>query len=525
MPSGTFTYQFDFSGSAPTDVSANLPIINNGGSFTTLIDSYTTVGNTMYVNIDFSFTDNTGTTNDGLTFKYVYTYYNDINNNFTNLTVTAFGLIPLARDAFQFTSLSTSLIFTASDTPTILPNTSMNGIFTGSTTFNSPVNNWNTTNVINFFGAFSNATSFNQPLSNWDISNATSVSNMFSFSAFDQDLSAWGETLPTSLDYLFVDCLNFTGSNPNIGGWNTSNVIIMSNIFVNSNFNNDISSWDTNSATTMVGMFYQATSFNKDISGWNVSNVTDMSYMFNLATSFSPPGNNTNLDKILNSWALQEVQTGVILDAPDSYYSASGVDSYNTLVNTYGWTINANGPPPPPPPIICFLEGTKLLSFINGKEKYVPIQDIRSGTLVKTYLHGYVPVHSIGHSKLYNSSDKLRGKNRLYRLTKDAYSELTEDLIITGCHSVLVDRLSEKQQSDIIDELGRLMVTDRKYRLMAIYDERADTYEEEGLFNIWHLALEHEDERMNYGVYANGGLLVETTSQRMLANFSGMTLV
>ena len=140
-------------------------------------------------------------------------------------------------------------------------------------------------------------------------------------------------------------------------------------------------------------------------------------------------------------------------------------------------------------------------------------------------MNGYVPVHSIGHSKIYNSSNKLRGKNRLYRLTKDAYAELTEDLIITGCHSLLVNKLSEKQQSDIIDELGRLMVTDRKYRLMAVYDDRADTYEEEGIFNIWHLALENDDERMNYGVYANGGLLVETTSQRMLSEFSGMTLL
>jgi hypothetical protein len=179
----------------------------------------------------------------------------------------------------------------------------------------------------------------------------------------------------------------------------------------------------------------------------------------------------------------------------------------------------------PPPPVICFKEGSTLLSFIHGKEQYVPIENIRTGTLVKTLLNGYVPVHSIGTSKIYNSGDKLRGKNRLYRLTKEKYSELTEDLIITGCHSLLVEELSEKQRSDIIDELGHLMITDDKYRLMAIYDERADTYEEKGLFNIWHLALEHDDERMNYGVYANGGLLVETTSQRMLANFSGMTLM
>ena len=216
---------------------------------------------------------------------------------------------------------------------------------------------------------------------------------------------------------------------------------------------------------------------------------------------------------------------------PNLQYIVSNSNSLTCLLtrdfagNSYLWTYSAPPPPPPPPPPICFKEGSALLSFINGKEEYVPIENIRAGTLVKTYLHGYVPVHSIGTSKIYNSSDKLRGKNRLYLLSKDKYPELTEDLIITGCHSVLVDRLTDKQRADIMEDLGMILVTDRKGRLMAIYDERADTYEEEGLFNIWHLALEHDDERMNYGVYANGGLLVETTSQRMLANFSGMTLM
>ena len=189
------------------------------------------------------------------------------------------------------------------------------------------------------------------------------------------------------------------------------------------------------------------------------------------------------------------------------------------------WNYYNGTPPPPPPPVICFKEGSTLLSLVNGKEQYIPIQDIRTGTLIKTSLNGYVPVHTIGTSKLYNSGDKLRGKNRLYRLTQDKYPELTEDLIITGCHSILVGELSEKQHANIIDELGRIMVTNNKYRLMAVYDDRADPYEEDGIFDIWHLALDHVDPRMNYGVYANGGLLVETTSQRMLKEFSGMTLV
>jgi hypothetical protein len=68
------------------------------------------------------------------------------------------------------------------------------------------------------------------------------------------------------------------------------------------------------------------------------------------------------------------------------------------------------------------------------------------------------------------------------------------------------------------------MVTDKKYRLMACLDDRTEPYEVEGVHNIWHFALEHEDHKMNYGVYANG-LLVETTSIRMMHQLSGMELV
>jgi surface protein len=516
MSSGTFSYQFDFSESPPVDVSSNLPIINGDGSFTTLTPSYNVLGNTMTVNIIYVFVDN-GTTNDGLSFNNLATYY----NQFTNLTITVFGDIPLSRGAQQFRGLN-SLIFTATNPPTILSNTSFQQCFYQSATFNSDISNWNVSNVTNMAAMFQSVSSFNQNITGWNVSNVTDMNSMFhSVPSFNQNISGWNVNRCQNFTNMFFNAIKF---NQPIGAWtlNTVTPISMQGMFgLARDFNQPLSSWNVIRVTTTNGMFYGATSFNQNLSSWNVSNVRDMNGMFDGATSFSPSGTNTYLDQMLNSWALLSVRSTVILAAPQAYYSASGVDSYNTLVNSYGWTINANRAPPP----ICFLEGSTLLSFINGKEEYVPIENIRNGTLVKTYLHGYVPVHIIGHSKIYNSGDKLRGKNRLYRLTKDSYPDLTDDLIITGCHSLLVDKLSEKQKSDIIDELGRLMITDGKYRLMAIYDERAETYEDEGLFNIWHLALEHDDERMNYGVYANGGLLVETTSQRMLANFSGMTLV
>ena len=176
-------------------------------------------------------------------------------------------------------------------------------------------------------------------------------------------------------------------------------------------------------------------------------------------------------------------------------------------------------------PAVCFKEGSKILCYINNEELYVPIQNIRRGTLVKTLLHGYVPVNMIGHSKIYNPSNSVRDKDRLYKCTSSKYPELFEDLIITGCHSILVDDFISREQREKVIEINRdTFVTDRKYRLPACADDRAEPYQEEGLHNIWHFALVHEDDHMNYGVFANG-LCVETTSKYMLEEYSNFELV
>jgi hypothetical protein len=59
---------------------------------------------------------------------------------------------------------------------------------------------------------------------------------------------------------------------------------------------------------------------------------------------------------------------------------------------------------------------------------------------------------------------------------------------------------------------------------MACLDERADAWNSEGMYTIWHFALDHEDSKMNYGVYANG-LLVESCSIHHMIHKSNMTLV
>ena len=175
--------------------------------------------------------------------------------------------------------------------------------------------------------------------------------------------------------------------------------------------------------------------------------------------------------------------------------------------------------------IPCFKEGTKILCLNPQlKEEYIPIQNIRKGHLVKTLSNGFVPVAMIGKSHISNPGTKERIKNCLYKCSKKNYSELFEDLYITGCHSILVDDLTDDQYDKTVDALGQIYKTEGKYRLMAYLDENAEPYEHSGAETIWHFALENSDYYMNYGVYANG-LLVESTSKRYMKELSGMELI
>ena len=195
----------------------------------------------------------------------------------------------------------------------------------------------------------------------------------------------------------------------------------------------------------------------------------------------------------------------------------SGQYLYVTMIDD-GYILKLNLATP------CFLEGTRILCKVDKMEVYLPIEELKPGILVKTALNGYKAVDSIGKREIQNPGNDERIQDRLYKYTKDKYPELMDDLFITGCHSILVDSVTDKQREDTVHVLGDVYVTDKKYRLMAFVDERAEPWDSEGTYTIWHFALENTDYYMNYGVYANG-LLVESSSLRYMKELSGMKLL
>lgn len=173
----------------------------------------------------------------------------------------------------------------------------------------------------------------------------------------------------------------------------------------------------------------------------------------------------------------------------------------------------------PLPIIPCFNKDTKILT-ING---YVPIQDLRKGDLVKTINNEFIPINMIGCKPITNSNDDIL-PNRLFKCSNENYPEIIEDLYITGLHSILVDELTQEQEANVFELFGKKFVTDNKYRLPVFIDNRAKLHEESGEYTIYHIALDHEHELMNYGIYANG-LLVETCCIKYLKEHSNMDLI
>jgi len=158
---------------------------------------------------------------------------------------------------------------------------------------------------------FSGATSFNQDISDWNVSADANMSDMFlntsdlsnankgkihaSFSSNPNWSYDWRQfvaiddsNFQTAINLWFSDEANAIATYGHIRDWNVSAVTNMFEAFENrSDFNENISGWDTSNVWTMSQMFLNASSFNQNIGNWDISKVRQMAHMFNGAESFN----------------------------------------------------------------------------------------------------------------------------------------------------------------------------------------------------------------------------------------------
>ena len=154
--------------------------------------------------------------------------------------------------------------------------TAMYHMFNEASAFNNggsnSINNWVfNSGVTTLIGMFMNASSFNQPVNSWDTSNVTNMNlTFYGTTAFDQNVGSWNVSNVTNFGSMFNRAPSF-----NNGGISTTR--------------NGIGVWNTSSGTNFEFMFYQATAFNQDLSGWNVSNSTNSTSFDGLASSWTEP--------------------------------------------------------------------------------------------------------------------------------------------------------------------------------------------------------------------------------------------
>ena len=166
----------------------------------------------------------------------------------------------------------------------------------------------------------------------------------------------------------------------------------------------------------------------------------------------------------------------------------------------------------------CFNEDTKIFCLNkDGEEEYIPIQNLRKGDLVKSYLHGYRKIDLIGKGKMFN--DPFKFNSCMYIFEKTDHNDLIEDLIVTGGHSILVDQLTDQEQLNQSTVWDRNYKIDDKVLLLAGFSSLFKPITTQKIFTWYHFTLECEDNDERFGVFANG-VLVEIPSKNQFKEFN-----
>lgn len=177
----------------------------------------------------------------------------------------------------------------------------------------------NTTNMTAAFRLCQQLTTIPN-ISQWNVSAVTVLDSTFrQCTNFNDDLSGWDTSSVTDLSWTFMD----SGFNTSLNGWDVSNVVWLYQTFYLSVFNAPLDEWELNtlSAVDCTTMFAN-TPFNQDISGWNTSAIIVMFEMF---------GSNTAFNQDISGWDVSSVE--------DMGFMFNGCTSFDQ--NLGGWDITS----------------------------------------------------------------------------------------------------------------------------------------------------------------------------------------
>jgi surface protein len=162
----------------------------------------------------------------------------------------------------------------------------------------------------------------------------TMVNLLYGYSNFNEDISYWDTSNVTTMGAMFRGATSF---NQDISGWDTGEVTTMSNMFRDSSFNGKLSNWNTSKVMSMSGMFAGNSAFNQDISGWDTGNVESMALMFQGASSFNKNISGWNTGKVKRMYSMfqgassfnQDISGWDTGSATKMYSMFQGASSFN----------------------------------------------------------------------------------------------------------------------------------------------------------------------------------------------------
>jgi len=251
---------------------------------------------------------------------------------------------------------------------------------------------------------------------------------------------------------------------------------------------------------TNLNYMFTGSSFDQNIGMWNISGI--------VAPGMTGMLDNCeltilNYDAILNGWAGGlNVPMNITLGAEGLFYDSMGLAARNVLINTYNWNIIGDQYKPFPP---CYSRGTKILTADRG---YIPVEELKRGDFIKTYIHGDLPIENIISNKIMNDPDNF--KHCFYKLSSN--NPELEDLVVTGGHGILVDKIPKGvvSPSKGYYESSESKIDD-KYLLIAGFTKQFEKINEIIPIEYYHFSLKsHEGTDRRYGVWANG-ILSEST--------------
>lgn len=195
------------------------------------------------------------------------------------------------------------------------------------------------------------------------------------------------------------------------------------------------------------------------------------------------------------------IQSGGLVFNPgqgvNDYYDMKVFDKDNTLVASASGSSSVY--------FHCYAKNTKILCNVDKTQIYRNVENIKIGDFVQTYKHGPKKVVELSYNKYIND-------NSITRIVKIPKSqEIFEDLYITGSHSILVDKLTNKELALIEKNNLELKKIDDKYLLLPYLNDKIEKTEIGLEYELYHLILENDDDDGFYGIYSNG-LLTESMS-------------